>query len=282
MLPCILAASHDQSFLQRLSLLLEQSGYRLSLAPSGEEGFQFVSKHPVDIFLVDEEWADGNAFEFCKRIKSIKKFAVIPIILLLSRRQREEAFKVLGVEHVVYKPVDEYFLLSLLASALARTRLPGEALDLTEKQRHSHLYRRRVLLGGHDRVNTEIMAGLLKQEACEVSLVRQGHDVLTRALSFHPHLIIIDVLLPGLGTPAEYIKALRLLPDLQYVPVFVFSYYRVENLGSEDIRQRTELIDSGHEACLIAGASAYIGRFSDRTFIHRLNHFLNGIPARKE
>ena len=281
--PRILAASHDQIFLHRLSLLLEQAGYRLSLAPSsGEEAFQSLGSHPVDIFLVDEDWAGGTAFEFCKRIKGTQKFAVIPIILLLSRRQREEAFKVLGIEHILYKPVDEYFLLSILASALSRTRSPEAALDLTSKQRHSHLYRRRVLLGGHDRDNTELMARLLRQEASEVAVIRHGHEILTRALAFHPHLFIIDVLLPGLGVPADYIKTLRLLPDFQAVPVFVFSYYRVESLGSEDIRQRTAMIDAGHEACLLAGANAYIGRFSDRIFIGRLNDFLSRTYPRKE
>ncbi|MFA5260300.1 MAG: response regulator [Candidatus Omnitrophota bacterium] len=282
MTPCILAASHDQAFLQRLSLLLEQAGYRLSLAPSSEQGLHYISSQPVDVFLVDEDWAGGNAFELCKHIKNTKKLAIIPIVLLLSRRQREEGFKVLGVEHIVYKPVDEYLLLSLISSVLSRTRSPVEALELTVKQRRSYLYRRRVLLGGHDRDNTEIMAGLLRQESCEVAVVRQGHEILTRALVFHPHLIIMDVLLPGLGAPADYIKALRLLPDFQRIPVFVFSYYRVEDLGSEDIRQRTEMIDASHEACLLAGASAYFGRFSDRTFIHRLNDFLNWIYHRKE
>lgn len=282
MIPCILAASHDQACLQRLGLLLEQAGYRLLLAPSGEAGFEYISGQPADLFLIDEEWSGGNAFELCKRIKGIKKLAVVPIVLLLSRRQREEGFKVLGVDHIVYKPIDEYFLLSLLSSALSRTRSPGNALDLIAKQRQSSLYRRRVLLGGHERDNAELMAGLLRQESCEVVVVRKGQDILTRALVFQPHLIVMDVLLPGLGAPAEYIKALRLLPDFQRTPVVVFSYYRVENLGSEDIRQRTEMIDAGHEACLLSGASAYIGWFSDRTFIQQLNDFLNGLNPWKE
>lgn len=281
MTPCILAASHDRGFLQRLGLLLEQAGYRLLLAPSGEAGFEYINGQPVNIFLIDEDWSGGNAFELCKRIKNTKKLAVVPIILLLSRRQREEGFKVLGVEHIVDKPVDEYFLLSLLSSALSRTRNPGDALDLSVKQRRSYLYRRKVLLGGHDRDHTEMMARLLRQESCEVAVVRQGHELLTRALSFRPHLIIMDLLLPGLGAPAEYIKALRILPDFQPVPVFVFSYYRVENLGSEDIRQQTEMIDAGHDACLLSGASADMGRFSDRTFIRRLDAFLNEFYSRK-
>ncbi|HQO58908.1 MAG TPA: hypothetical protein PLT76_09350 [Candidatus Omnitrophota bacterium] len=281
MTPCILAASHDQAFLQRLGLLLEQAGYRLLLASSGEAGFESMNSQPVNIFLIDEDWAGGEAFEFCKRVKNTKKLAVIPIVLLLSRRQREEGFRVLGVEHIIKKPVDEYFLLSLLSSALSRSRSPGEALDLSVQQRQSYLYRRKVLLGGQDRDNAEIMARLLRQEACEVAVVRQGHELLTRALVFHPHLIIVDVLLAGLGAPADYIRALRILPDFQTVPVCVFSYYRVENLGSEDIHQQTEMIDAGHEACLLSGANVYLGRFSDRTFIQRLNAFLNEFYFRK-
>jgi len=53
MTPCILAASHDQAFLQRLGLLLEQAGYRLLLASSGEAGFESMNSQPVNIFLID-------------------------------------------------------------------------------------------------------------------------------------------------------------------------------------------------------------------------------------
>ncbi len=275
-MPHIFIASHDQKLIQRLGLLCKQSGYHLHWPGHGRAAIPSALERSIDLFVVDEEWNSGSSYEFCKSIKTTKQFAVVPIILLLKRKQREEAFKVLGVERICYQPVDEYFLLSQISGLLIQKPPSFESFDAIVSQRQSRLYRKRVLVGGQDQRSGGLMVRLLQEEDCDVISVNTGQELIRRARSSRPQIIIMDVLLGEGNSSFEIIEAIRADPACQGMPIFIYSFYRVSELGSEDINQRVNIVDDAVEACLQAGATASLGGFSERTFIQRLNQCLAG------
>jgi len=69
-----------------------------------------------------------------------------------------------------------------------------------------------------------------------VRICSSGEEALTVAPVFVPHLILLDVMMPGMDGLATF-RALRTLPGLQGVPV-VFMTARVQSHEVDDYRQQ--------------------------------------------
>ena len=56
----------------------------------------------------------------------------------------------------------------------------------------------RILCVDDDRPTVTIISGVLRKEGYEVDIALDGHAGLAKALEFKPHLIILDVMMPGM------------------------------------------------------------------------------------
>ena len=56
----------------------------------------------------------------------------------------------------------------------------------------------RILCVDDDRPTVTIISGVLKKEGYEVDVALDGHVALTKAREFKPHLIILDIMMPGM------------------------------------------------------------------------------------
>jgi signal transduction histidine kinase len=57
---------------------------------------------------------------------------------------------------------------------------------------------RRVLIVDDDRINLRILAGILKSEGCTIAEADSGERALELYVQFKPHLVLLDVMLPGI------------------------------------------------------------------------------------
>lgn len=127
--PLILVVDDTLTNLALLNAILQQDGYQVLLAKSGEKAFALAKTEHPDLILLDVAMPGWDGYETCERLKQEPGLNKIPVLFLSglnSAEDRLRAFKAGGVDYV-HKPFQEEEL-------LARVRTHVELYQLREKQ----------------------------------------------------------------------------------------------------------------------------------------------------
>jgi diguanylate cyclase (GGDEF)-like protein len=115
---------------------LEEEGYKLSFAKNAETTFQQVSKHKIDLILLDINMPGKDGFEVCKALKEDTSTKDIAIIFLTAQTDVDyisRAFEIGGADYIS-KP---FFGLEL--KARVKTQLQNVAYLQEIKAKQSKL-----------------------------------------------------------------------------------------------------------------------------------------------
>lgn len=82
--------------------------------------------------------------------------------------------------------------------------------------------KKRILVCEDDQAISEIMKIMLEQGGFEVKLLSSGKAILKQVKNFQPHLILLDIWLPGIDGK-EIIKILKKDPKLNQIPIIIVS-----------------------------------------------------------
>jgi len=258
----ILVAEDEPEIMAIIRLRLENGGYTVLTATNGQEGLTQVKKEMPDLIITDVMMLEMDGFAFYKALKQDNALSAIPVLVLTSRSKLEDSFRVIGADEFIVKPFDHKELLEKIAHLLHRDT-PQLAVEIQKK----------VLVAGNEDDVVGIMSVQLKKRGCEVDHVTTGAEVISRSVVFAPELIILDIDMYGMSAP-EIVKVLKQMPNFDRIPILVYSYYRVSDLGSEDVRQKALSVDANQKACMGQGATSYIGRFNEATFLKSIEKYL--------
>jgi two-component system cell cycle response regulator DivK len=103
---------------------------------------------------------------------------------------------------------------------------------------------KRVLVVEDNELNLKLFCDLLRAHQFVAEAVRDGRDAVSRARSFMPDLVIMDIQMPHV-TGYELIMQLKADPDLCAIPIMAVTAYA----GRED-----------EERIRAAGADAYVSK----------------------
>ncbi len=104
----------------RLRYLLESSQYDVHVAQNGHEALEWLTDNRPDLIISDIVMPEMNGFELCERVKTDKNMKNIPVILLTSLTDPEEAVEGLscGADNFITKPYSKDFLLLSVSEIL--------------------------------------------------------------------------------------------------------------------------------------------------------------------
>lgn len=91
----ILIVDDNALVLRNVKSLLEQEGYQVLLANSGEKGLAVVKKSKVDLILLDYEMPGMNGREVFEKLIEDEETKDIPVVFLTSMAEREQVYAVL-------------------------------------------------------------------------------------------------------------------------------------------------------------------------------------------
>jgi DNA-binding response OmpR family regulator len=203
-----------------------------------------------------------DGFALYKELKRNKLTADIPVLILTARGQMEGTFEAVGADDFLPKPFDAQTLIDKVETLLTRVRQAAQMA-----------HGKKVLIAGTDNEVLDNMGKQLRKIGCHVDVVTTGPQVISKTVMFLPMILIIEAQMDGMSAE-EVLKVIRKLPQAERIPILVYSFYRLSDLGSEDVRQKALSVDSAVRGCLDSGATEYFGRFNESTFLQVLGKYL--------
>ena len=102
----ILIVDDEPSIIVPLQFLMEQNGYEVIVAFSGEEAMESIAEDPPDLILLDIMLPVIDGFEVCQRVRENFDWQKIPIILITAMGSEANVAKglALGANAYITKP----------------------------------------------------------------------------------------------------------------------------------------------------------------------------------
>ena len=129
----VLIVDDEVSILQSMSGILEDEGYGVILAESGEEALEKIRKDMPDLILLDI-WMPGvNGMDVLDEIK--KLYPLVPVIIISGHGTIETAVKAtrMGAFDFIEKPLSIERILVSIQNAIEYSRLEEENRILRKK-----------------------------------------------------------------------------------------------------------------------------------------------------
>ncbi len=129
----ILVVDDEPPIRDILKFQLENAGFVVNCAETGEEGLRLVETEPPDLVLLDLMIPEMDGYEVCRRLKSAYGSRHIPVIMLTARGELAEKLKGLenGANDYVTKPFSMPELLMRVQNVLSWSQSQREANPLT-------------------------------------------------------------------------------------------------------------------------------------------------------
>ena len=120
--PSVLVVDDNRFIQESLPALLEEEGYRVSVAKDGEEGFRLVCTQQIDLVITDVAMPDVDGIELIRLMRLDPFFQRVPIVAITAYggRRMQEA-KDAGADACFEKPLDHPLLIDTVAR-LTRSR----------------------------------------------------------------------------------------------------------------------------------------------------------------
>jgi two-component system alkaline phosphatase synthesis response regulator PhoP len=116
----ILIADDNENIREALTYLLEDEGYRLTLAKDGAETLKKVREIRPDILFLDIMMPEINGYDVCRAIKSDPALKDVYVIMLTAKGQvaEQERGKEVGADEYIVKPFSPMEILTKIKNIL--------------------------------------------------------------------------------------------------------------------------------------------------------------------
>jgi DNA-binding response OmpR family regulator len=189
----ILIVDDEKDLRQLLSMNLEDEGYIVSSASSGQEAASMILTDRPDLVLMDVVLGDMSGVNLTAKIKNNPETADIPIIMLTAKDSESDVIVGLsvGADDYVTKPFSTRILAARIEAVLKRAAAANmnENKTLTIGPLKVVISSRRVFAAGK---SIDLTGG---EFSILVALIKAGGGIVTR-----------DELLDVLGTESDYKK----------------------------------------------------------------------------
>jgi two-component system alkaline phosphatase synthesis response regulator PhoP len=116
----ILIADDNENIREALTYLLEDEGYKLSVAKDGAETLKKAKEIHPDILFLDIMMPEINGYDVCRAIKTDPALKNIYIIMLTAKGQvaEQERGKEVGADEYIVKPFSPMEILTKIKNIL--------------------------------------------------------------------------------------------------------------------------------------------------------------------
>jgi two-component system, NtrC family, sensor kinase len=240
----VLLIDDSVTFREQLKEALEQAGYGVFVAGSGEEGLRLAADIRPSGIVVDGVLPGIDGATFIRRIRLDAGLRGAPCFLLTGTEDKSAELSALeaGADAFAVKEENIGIVIARI-SAMLRSAGHQPVRGATA----SLLGPKRVLAVDDSETYLQQLAASLDSEGYEVVLARSGEEALELLAVQQVECVLLDLMMPGIDG-RETCRRLKLVPTLRDIPVVMLTA----------VDDRETMIQS-----LGAGADDYIAKSSE-------------------
>jgi CheY-like chemotaxis protein len=205
-LPSILCVDDDIDVLELLKEYFTEQGFVVLTATNGVEAFLQVKRWQPKAVILDLFMPRLGGIGALGRIKALNPDVVVILVSGMGNALELVTEAGLSVAGAFTKPLDLVQLSDTLARSgvVAPAALVAAAGDPAQVKRP---VRARVLVVDDELEFRKVLAEYLEDRGFDVIEAQDGEEALLRVPDFHPHIVLMDVMMAGMGG----VEALKLI-----------------------------------------------------------------------
>jgi DNA-binding response OmpR family regulator len=238
----VLVIDDSLTFREALRQTLEDAGYGVLTASSGEEGLRVAASQRPSAVVVDGMLPGIDGATVIRRMRLDAALRGVPCLLLTASEDSDAELRALdaGADTFVRKDDDLEVILAKLGALLRRPAIPIEDTE-------SALGPKKILAVDDSGTYLNELAAVLRDEGYDVVQARSGEEALELLAVQSVDCILLDLLMPGLSGK-ETCRRIKAASPLRDIPLIMLT-------GLED---RDAMLEG-----LGAGADDYIQKSSE-------------------
>jgi CheY-like chemotaxis protein len=197
-LPSILCVDDDIDVLELLKEYFTEQGFVVLTATNGVEAFLQVKRWQPKAVILDLFMPRLGGIGALGRIKALNPDVVVILVSGMGNALELVTEAGLSVAGAFTKPLDLVQLSDTLARSgvVAPAALVAAAGDPAQVKRP---VRARVLVVDDELEFRKVLAEYLEDRGFDVIEAQDGEEALLRVPDFHPHIVLMDVMMAGMG-----------------------------------------------------------------------------------
>jgi len=238
----ILIIDDSVTYRSELRRALEQAGYTVIVAASGEDGLKLAADHRPTGIVVDGVMPGIDGRTVVRRLRLDSALRGTPCVLLTASEAAGSELQALeaGADAFVRKEEDLEVVLARVAAVL-RHAVGGRVAEA------SLAAPKRILAADDSQTYLHALAGALRNDGYDVVLARSGEEALELLTAQTADCILLDLIMPGIGG-REACRRIKAEPSVRDIPLIMLTA----------VEDRAAMLDG-----LALGADDYISKASD-------------------
>ncbi|TAN42537.1 MAG: response regulator [Nitrospirae bacterium] len=248
----LLIVEDNKAEAEGMTGLLQDRNLEISVAATGREAIDVLSRNPIDCIVLDIGLPDMSGFDLLEHIHNSEDLRSIPVIIHTGRDlSHEEELKLQHyAKSIIIKGAKgpERLLNEVtLFLHMVENELPREKQQMIRASidKEAMLEGKKVLLVDDDMRNVFSLSSILTDKNMIIVEAENGKDALTK-ISEHPdvNVVLMDIMMPEMDG-YEAIRNIRIDPRFKDLPV---------------IAMTAKAMAGDQEKCIQAGANDYISK----------------------
>ncbi|MCR4322689.1 MAG: response regulator [Candidatus Azambacteria bacterium] len=232
----IVLVEDEEVLLEVLESKLKKEGYEVFSAKDGQAGLDLIGAIRPDLVLLDIIMPRMDGLEVLAHLHNDAILSHIPVIIISNSGQEVEIEKAKALGARDYLVKAEFDPQEVLDKMRALLHLEGKEQKVVAPEKNGgkgdgakvNPADFRVLLVEDDSFLRDLISQKMKKEGFTVIEAIDGEESLKKAVSENPHIILLDLILPG-ADGFEILRKMRAEPATSKVPIIVLS-----NLGQKE------------------------------------------------
>lgn len=260
----ILIVEDSEPAIIQMTDFMEEGGYAVMAARDGESALEIINETTPDGIILDLMMPGIDGFQVLQTIRNAPQTSQIPVLILTAKHITKEDLAQLernNVHQLIQKgDVNKNELLNAVAAMVSvKSELAHEYLPVANEVQS--IEGKPTVLVVEDNADNMITVKAVLANKFHILEAVDGFEGIAMAEKHVPHLILMDIALPGLDG-IEAFKTIRKKGDLKHIPIVALT---------------ASALTSDRETILAYGFDAYLVKpIDEKLFFKTINSVLYG------
>ncbi len=256
----ILIIDDEREAVNYLKRKLENADFEPLVAHDGYQGLKIMAHQKVDAIITDNVMSEMDGYTFCKRLKELKDYSEIPILVCTAHASNEKEFRKLGIDDYIVKPFKFDFLF--------------ESLNRVLNQVSHKIKFKKVLVQTDQTIGVRSAEQQIKEYGfrIDVCIVPEEPNIIEETIRYQPDIVVFNALREK-KSPEIVITSLKSYVEFKDLKIVLYG----ERYDLDRQPQNCEVyVQDLEESCRDAGADGWVDSLNRENFLNLLFEYCKG------